>query len=445
MSSKCGASVRSGRRSISRRRFLYGATLGLGGIVASSCAPSLGLTGARRTVTFWNLFGGGDGARLGTMENEFKNEYPKLDLESTTLSWGAPYYTKLSMSAVGGSPPDVAIMHLSKIGSYAPVGLLEPLDPDELSEFDIGPDKFLPEVIDSAKVDGEIYALPLDTHPFVMYYNTDIAKKADLLDADGDLKPIQGTDGVIEAFKKVKEVTGEWGVSFYPSNDPGGNWRLFYTLYSQLGGKVLSPDAKEILLDDSRAEQALNFMANLTLDAKVMPANADYAGSVALFQGGQAGFHWNGGWEVTTFEAAEMPFSMVPFPNVFGNNKAQADRHTFIIPKGVSADRRKAALSFVSSMLKSSLTWAEGGHIPAYQPVATSEEYKKLKPQSNYAGVADDVVLDPAAWFSGAGSQMAMEASGAFQPVMNGGLTPKQGIDRFRGALQKLVNTPSPV
>lgn len=165
---------------------------------------------------------------------------------------------------------------------------------------------------------------------------------------------------------------------------------------------MISPDAKEIVIDDSKAEQALNFMADLTLDAKVMPGNADYAGSVALFQGGQAGFHWNGGWEVTTFEEAKMPFSMAPFPNVFGNNKTHADRHAFIIPKGVPASRRKAALEFVSSMLKSSLTWAEGGHIPAYQPVATSEKYKKLKPQSNYAGVADDVVLDPVAWFSGA-------------------------------------------
>jgi multiple sugar transport system substrate-binding protein len=95
--------------------------------------------------------------------------------------------------------------------------------------------------------------------------------------------------------------------------------------------------------------------------------------------------------------------------------------------------------------MKNSLTWAEGGHIPAYQPVATSEKYKKLKPQSNYAGVADDVALDPIAWFSGSGSQMEQEATGAFLSVMSGKITPKQGIDQFRAALRKLIETPSPV
>jgi multiple sugar transport system substrate-binding protein len=430
--------------SISRRRFLYGAAAAVGGMTLASCSGG-GILGSGRTVHFWNLFGGGDGARLGVMEDKFRSEYPRLNLSSTTLSWGAPYYTKLSMSAVGGSPPDVAIMHLSKMGAYATVGLLEPLDPDELSEFDIGPEKFLPKILDSAKVDGELYALPLDTHPFVMYYNTDICKKAGLLDSGGNLKPIQGPDEIIAALKKAKEVTGAWGLSFYPANDPAGNWRLFNSLYGQLGGKVLSPDAKEVVIDDAKAEKALEFMADLTLDSKVMPTNQDYAGSVALFQGGQAGFHWNGEWEVTTFEDAKMPFSIVPFPNVFGNNTTQADRHTFVIPRGVSAGGRRAALEFVSSMMKNSFTWAEGGHIPAYQPVATSEKYKQLEPQSNYAGVADDVALDPVAWFSGSGSQLEMEASGAFQSVMSGKLTPKQGIDQFRAALYKLVKTPSPV
>ena len=66
-----------------------------------------------------------------------------------------------------------------------------------------------PEGLDSAKSPGEIYTVPLDTHPQVMFYNTDICKKAGLLEKNGDLKPIQGADGVIDAFKKAKEVTGE--------------------------------------------------------------------------------------------------------------------------------------------------------------------------------------------------------------------------------------------
>jgi multiple sugar transport system substrate-binding protein len=431
-------------RRFSRRRFLYGAAA-FGGLALASCsgAPFGSL---QSTIHFWNLFGGGDGARLSDMESNFVDSNPNLELESTTLTWGAPYYTKLSMSTVGGRPPEVAVMHQTRLGAYAPAGLLEPLDPDLLSDYDIGPDKFLPEVLESAKYQGEIYTVPLDTHPQVMFYNTDICKKAGLLEKNGDLKPIQGADGVIDAFKKAKEVTKEQGVAFAPL-DPAVPWRLFYSLYGQLGGEVLSPDAKEVVLDQEKAEKAVEYLVELTVGEELTLATQDYAAAVAQFQSGNAGFHWNGEWEVTTFADAGMPFSIVPFPSIFGNNTVQADRHTFVIPRGVARDSRRmdAALTFISSMMKNSLIWAEGGHIPAYLPILESQKYKDLTPQSNYAGVADDVILDPNAWFSGSGSDMETQASVPLQQAMAGAVEPKQAVDDMRASMQALVNTPSPL
>ena len=440
-----GDAGRGPARRISRRRFLYGAAAAFGGLALASCSGAP-FGASRSTVHFWNLFGGGDGARLSDMESNFVDSNKNIELESTTLTWGAPYYTKLSMSTVGGRPPEVAVLHQTRLGAYAPAGLLEPLDPDMLSDYDIGPDKFLPKVLESAKYQGEIFTVPLDTHPQVMFYNTDICKKAGLLEKNGDLKPIQGTDGVIDAFKKAKEVTGEQGVAFAPL-DGAVPWRLFYTLYGQLGGEVLSPDAKEVVLDQEKAEQAVDFLVELTVGEELTAPTQDYAAAVAQFQSGNAGFHWNGEWEVTTFADAGMPFSIVPFPSIFGNNTVQADRHTFVIPKGVAKDSRKmdAALTFISSMMKNSLIWAEGGHIPAYLPILESQKYKDLTPQSNYAGVADDVILDPNAWFSGSGSDMETQAAVPLQQAMGGAVDPKQAVDDMRASMQELVDTPSPL
>ena len=64
----------------------------------------------------------------------------------------------------------------------------------------------------------------------------------------------------------------------------------------------------------------MEFMVELTVGEELTPANQDYAAAVAQFQSGNAGFHWNGEWEVTTFADAGMPFSIVPFPSIFGNN-----------------------------------------------------------------------------------------------------------------------------
>jgi multiple sugar transport system substrate-binding protein len=168
---------------------------------------------------------------------------------------------------------------------------------------------------------------------------------------------------------------------------------------------------------------------------------------VALFASGKAGFFWDGEWEVTTFQTANLPFNMTLFPNIFGSNETQSDSHTFILPRPSSVNQQQLAnsLEFISFMLKDSMIWAQGGHIPAYQPVIQSAAYQKMKPQANYAAEAQYVTYDPPGWFSGSGSQMETEAGAAFQAVMSGQLTPQQGLSEYRSYMQKMLNTPSPV
>lgn len=443
------AQVNAGR--MTRRSFLgRAAALGIGSSAALALLDACGSAGTSTPSTslvYWNLFGGGDGVRMEQMESDYRKAHPEVQLEAVTLAWGVPYYTKLAMAAAGGRPPDVAISHMTRVPIFAAENLLDPFDLNELAKVGITEDKFLPAIWERAHYNGKVYTVPLDTHPFVMYYNVDIARKAGLLDADGNLKPIQGPDALISALKSAKQVTGNLGVAV----DTGDvtPWRLFYTLYSQLGGLVFSPNGKQLILDDSKAEQALSFMADLTVQSKVASPTIDYPGAVALFGGGKAGFHWNGEWEVTTFQALKgFNFNMVPFPNVFGNIRAEADSHAFVLPRQLSVDpaRRAASLEFISFMLnQGGQTWAQGGHIPAYLPVATSDGYKNLKPQSNYASVAGDVVVDPIAWFSGSGSDLETQAGGAFQPVLEGLATPKQGVAQFRAAMEKFLKIPAPV
>lgn len=438
--------VRGGR--MSRRNFLASAVaLGVSSSAAltllEGCGPAN--TGSGTGITYWNLFGGGDGVRMIQMENAFAQSHPHIALQPVTLAWGDPYYTKLTMAAAGGRSPDVAISHMTRVATYVAQDLLEPFDLDALAKHGITEDKFLAPIWQRAHHGDKVYAIPLDTHPFVMYYNVEICRKAGLLDADGNLKPFQGASGVMDALKSAKEAAGSYGVVFEIQGVTP--WRLFSTLYSQLGGEVFSPDGKELILDNDKAEQVLSFMADLTINTKVAASNIDYAGSVALFGGGKSAFLWNGEWEVTTFENQQgFEFSMAPFPLVFDQYRVQADSHSFILPRQIAADpaRREAALEFVSYMLKNSYTWAQGGHVPAYLPVTESDEYKKLKPQSNYASVAPDVVFDPNAWFSGSGSELENQAGAAFQTILNGQASVQQGLRQFREALQKLLSIKLP-
>ena len=433
--------VRNGR--MTRRTFMEKTiAVGVSGTAALTLLDACGsstTSGSSANIVYWNLFGGGDGARMIEMEDAFQAANPHIGLQSVTLTWGDPYYTKLSMAAAGGRPPDIAISHMTRMTVLAEQNLVEPFDLDELAKVGITEDKFLPSLWQKAQYKGKLYAVPLDTHPFVMYYNTDLSKKAGLLDANGNLKPIQGPDAVISALKSLKQASGSYGVVF--EIEGVTLWRLFYTLYSQMGSPFFSPDGKELLMDDTKAEQVLSFMTDLTVTDKVAAQNIDYAGAVALFGSGKSGMLWNGEWEVTTFQTEKTAFNMVPFPLVYGQYHTQADSHTFVLPRQSSIDptTRAAALQFISFILHDSYTWAQGGHVPAYLPVTESATYKNLKPQSNYAEVAPTVVIDPPAWFSGSGSRLENDAATAFQLALNGQGTPKQSIRDFRSAMESLL------
>ena len=142
-----------------------------------------------------------------------------------------------------------------------------------------------------------------------------------------------------------------------------------------------------------------------------------------------------------------MPFSMAPFPVVYDVPKYAGDAHTFVMPHQAGRNKADTAatVEYIAWMLKHSADWAAGGHIPAYQPVVSSPEYLNLKPQAEYRSVAPDVLFDPDAWFSGSGAQLQNEAGAAFAGVFSGRTTPRQALDQFKAATQKLLDTPSPV
>jgi multiple sugar transport system substrate-binding protein len=436
----------------SRRAFLQASVAGAGALALGGCGTlGAGLTGAPvapGTVTFWDLFGGGDGVRMADMLKTFSSQNPQLGLQHVTLSWGNPYYTKLSLATLGNQPPDVGVSHASRLSTFVASNLLQELTPDVLAKHGLTPDKFDQKSLQACTFNGKLYAIPLDTHPFVLFYNTDICKKAGLLNADGSLKSVDGPDAFVEAMTAAQKAGAQWGGVCAVTNETSTNWRIFQSLYSQLGGQMLAENGTKVVIDDAKAIQVLNYLRELSVTKKLMPADVDYPGAIALFASGKAGFYLQGEWEISTFQTAKMPFSMTLFPNVFGGSKyaVQADSHTLVVPaRGNDPARTDRALTFIRSILDQSLTWAKGGHVPAWQPVAQSEEYKKLKPQSNYAAAAPAAVYDPPAWYSGSGSNFEIVTGSAIATVRAGQRDPGAALSGMRSGLQTYAKTPSPV
>ena len=438
---------------ISRRTLFRGALAGVGAAALGGCSSPVGAGLANTpldpgTIEYWNLFGGGDGVRMQQMQDVYRKANPNTPLQAVTLAWGNPYYTKLSLATVGDKPPNVAVSHLTRMKTLQEAGLLQELHPEDLARRGMSAEMFNRRAWEAGLINGKIYAIPLDTHPFVLFYNTKICGQAGLLDGAGNLKPIQGPDGFQDALTKVQKITGQYGATHGINADTASPWRFFQTMYSQLGGQVLADNGTKIVLDDAKAKQVLDYLRTLTVEKKLMPGSIDYEGAIALFAGGASGFHLNGEWEISTFQTAKMPFSMTLVPDIFGGEYAvQADSHTLILPRRPDQTRRQLdeSLGFIKSMLDQSMTWAEGGHVPAWLPVAESDAYKKLTPQSNYASAADAAVYDPPGWYSGSGSNFEIVMGSAIGSVEAGLLSPDAAISQIRSKLTALAGTPSPV
>ncbi|MGM0500745.1 MAG: ABC transporter substrate-binding protein, partial [Bacillota bacterium] len=151
------------------------------------------------TVDYWNLFGGGDAEFMDEIVEEFNAAHENIEVDVTRLEW-EEYYTKLKTATASGNGPDIAISHVTRVKELADEGLIVALN--ELGE-NAGIDwsEYNSNILSGSEIDGEIYAVPLDTHPLVFYYNKEYLAEADLLAEDGTPK-MEGS--FMEFMEKLK-------------------------------------------------------------------------------------------------------------------------------------------------------------------------------------------------------------------------------------------------
>lgn len=435
-------------RQLSRRRLLSG-TAALGSVFAAAALSGCGgnaSAAAPRDIQFWHLLSGGDGIKMQNMISKVNDANPEFKVHPTVLAWGPPYYTKLAMASAGGRPPQLAIMHASRVPGYAPGGLIDPWDLDLLSEFGVTSQSFAPRIWDKSQNNGKVFSIALDSHPFVMFYNRDVAGKAGLLGSNGQLQEAKSPQEFISIAREMQKVTQAHGLSFGYLGSGSQMWRLFYTLYRQHGASMELTPGKPMVADNEAAVESLEFMTSL-FDDTIAAQSGDISTGIAEFARGGSGMLFSGVWELPTFKKANLPVDAATIPTLFGTPAAYADSHSFVLPRQLNVDdaKRRDVYKFVSDILKGSLSWAEAGHIPAYQPVVQSQAYRELTPQIHYANAADIIAYDPEAWFSGSGSDWQTYFAETVQNVLLGRDKATDGWDAFVRRTNTLLSRPNPV
>jgi multiple sugar transport system substrate-binding protein len=439
---------------LTRRSFLTGGLAAAGTLALAGCTSPLaaGLVGSQlnpQQLIFWNLFGGGDGSRMQTMEAGYEKTHGGSgSLQATVFAWGNPYYSKLTLATVRNKPPDVAISHLTRAKPLYDGNILEPITEADLASVGLSSNDFNPKSWAAQQTDGKNIAIPLDTHPLVMFFNQDICKKAGLIDRDGKLVSLDGMDAFESALGAVSKVTGGAAITVANVNETATPWRVFTTLYHQINGVTpfISDNGSKLTVNEDAFNTVVSRMQGWVKKGW-LNKGLDYAGAQTQMFTGKAGFYLEGEWEITTAQSIKgLKFGMVPVPTLYDKPAAQADSHTFVLPrKDRSPEQRKQAMGFIKSMLDQSLTWAKGGHIPAYLPTLDSAAYKKLEPQADYASAAKHAVYDAPAWYGGSGSTFENTVGAQLGLAQQLAVTPQGAMSAIKDQLQVYLNTPSPL
>ncbi|QGG54861.1 ABC transporter substrate-binding protein [Paenibacillus sp. B01] len=350
--------------------------------------------GGKVTLSSWTLFSGGDGDNMQAMIDAFNSEHPDIKVENTVLEWGE-YYTKLITAVGNGNGPDIGISHTSRLPDLINQGVVSSMD-DAAEAAGIDWSTFNPNILGATVVDGKHYAVPIDTHPFVMYYNKKLLKEAGLLGEDG--KPVfdNTADGFVQLLTALKEKLPK---NAMPLALPSANddvFRLWWALYHQLGGNdVISDDLKSAALDSGKAVQAMQYVQDLFHKHKVIRLNdPDF---VKSFQSGTAAIIMTGVWTTGVWESTKgLEFGAMPIPKIFDKEATWGDSHTVILPvtKKEDPEKRKAAAIFADYLAQKGALWAKAGHIPAKPAIFDSAEFKALPYRSDYVSVASTVAFN---------------------------------------------------
>ena len=315
-------------------------------------------------------------------------------VQSIMLVW-ADYYTKLQTAVAAGKGPDIGVSHVSKLPELVDQGVVEPIDSYlEQMGFDMS-SVYASNSIDSVTFDGQIYAIPLDTHAEILYYNTDILERAGVaLNADGQLD-INSWDEFKAIMDQCKAVLEDGETTLSMTNAGDDPYRIWWATYFQMGGTPLvNDDGTEVTLDMDIAKKAAETVKSLFEDGYIIEGIDDHQ---QLFQSGKAAFATCGTWATGAFEKTEnLNFGAQAWPKLFDNDSCWADSHTMILP--VNPDRTEeetlAAVEFlVGASGDGGTIWAGSGQIPSNMSVLESDEYLSMPYRSSYKSALQTAVL----------------------------------------------------
>jgi multiple sugar transport system substrate-binding protein len=344
-------------------------------------------------LKYWVPFSGGDGDFMKAMVDKFNQSQQEIKVEMLNVK-NEEYYTKLRTALVAKQGPDVSVAHVSKLPELVSTNALESLD-DVAKEAGVDWSTFTPNILNSTVFDKKHMAIPLDTHAEIMFYNKKILNDAGLLDSNGKPKIGPGADGFMTFLKEIKAKVAADVMPLATTSNGNQPFWIWWTLYSQMDGKMISDDGKKATINNEKSVKALQLMSNMVKEG-YWPKNIKNGGEI--FTTGKAAISLNGVWFTGAAEQTKgLEFGAIPVPQLYDKKAVWGDSHTLVVPMQAKKDQKKfvAAVKFANWLADNGVMWSKAGHVPSKPALLSTPEFKAQPYRSDYVEIANYVSYIP--------------------------------------------------
>lgn len=328
-------------------------------------------------VNYWHGHTGPDGKVMAALADEFEKRNPNVDIEISVYPWGQ-LFTKTQLAIASGGGPDFVTMGFDRMPVWKDM-LFKPID-DILGKT-LTKDRFDPALWETPVLNGKRYGIPLDTHPYLVYYRPDLMEKAGLAPPPKD-RPLK-KDEFITYLRKLR-MDGQYGFAF-KGRAHHVLWD-FWGLFLQFGGKLYNEDKTKLLINEKPGIKALEFLLDLKKDNLVPPEILDWKTIFTRFERGEIAMQMHGSWLIPALRQAGYPWETAMTPWIGDKVYASwANLHTFGFTRLPGREEQtKIGMQFAEwiEQADNATKWGVGsGNVPALLSARENYgKYEKLKP-----------------------------------------------------------------
>ena len=347
------------------------------------------------SIEMWSPFTGGDGDEMTALAERFSSENP---CGITVTHVAQPEYVqKLEAGAAAGQLPALTAVRAINIAQLAARGVLKPFGPEAMAVLgDDFANDFPEDLWSVGEFRGERYAIPLDVHPIIMFYNKELFAAAGIEEPGAEPWTREEFEDALAKLEESGVTPLSLGTAFQAAT-------LFQGLIRQYGGSLTDPEGTTATYNSEAGVRALEKIKELR-DKYTPDISGTGDPEVNVFKQGDVGMVFHGPWWISDLQQLDF-VGFAPMPTIGDQPATWGGSHQLALTTEDPATQAAAAL-WIKWLSDNSAEWAAAGQVPARESVRNDPDLANVAaPVAQVAASADMVAipaqapaLEPALW-----------------------------------------------